>query len=171
MRLEEIASAQAERGEALIRLRRGVVVGVAILGGLLFATASGGVALYQANAALGRARASLGERDSALNSAQAELQLLVRRLGQAREEISNQASRLSELSRASASAEQLRDTQAELAATQEELRSIHERAVAVEQTVFWDSPAGPVLMEFGPPLQTEEPDRTDDYRFSTKTRF
>ncbi|HCK84575.1 MAG TPA: hypothetical protein DHW63_08675, partial [Hyphomonadaceae bacterium] len=84
LRLEEIAQAQAERGEALIRLRRGVVVGVAILGVMLLATAAGGVALYQVNGQLERVSASLSERNGALSAAHAELERVATALGEAR---------------------------------------------------------------------------------------
>jgi hypothetical protein len=56
-----------------MRLRRGVVIGVAILGVMLLATAAGGVALYQANERLGQLSASLDQRDATLVSVQAEL--------------------------------------------------------------------------------------------------
>ncbi|MBI1250040.1 MAG: outer membrane protein assembly factor BamA [Alphaproteobacteria bacterium] len=38
-------------------------------------------------------------------------------------------------------------------------------------SVFWDSPFGPVQFDFAQPLVREEFDRTESFRFSTRTRF
>ncbi|MBX9745460.1 MAG: BamA/TamA family outer membrane protein, partial [Hyphomonadaceae bacterium] len=44
------------------------------------------------------------------------------------------------------------------------------RAVA-GLSVFWDSPFGPVQFDFAYPLQNEEYDQVEEFRFSTRTRF
>jgi len=44
------------------------------------------------------------------------------------------------------------------------------RAVA-GVSVFWDSPFGPVQFDFAQPLQNEEYDQVEEFRFSTRTRF
>jgi outer membrane protein insertion porin family len=44
------------------------------------------------------------------------------------------------------------------------------RAVA-GVTVFWDSPFGPVQFDFSQPLASEDYDQTEEFRFSTRTRF
>jgi outer membrane protein insertion porin family len=38
-------------------------------------------------------------------------------------------------------------------------------------TFFWDSPFGPVQFDFAQPIQSEEYDNTEEFRFSTRTRF
>lgn len=38
-------------------------------------------------------------------------------------------------------------------------------------SVFWDSPFGPVQFDFAQPFAREEYDRTETFRFSTRTRF
>jgi outer membrane protein insertion porin family len=38
-------------------------------------------------------------------------------------------------------------------------------------SVFWDSPFGPVQFDFARPLQYEEYDRREEFRFSTRTNF
>jgi outer membrane protein insertion porin family len=42
---------------------------------------------------------------------------------------------------------------------------------SVGVSVFWDSPFGPVQFDFAHPLAQEEYDRTQEFRFSTRTRF
>jgi outer membrane protein insertion porin family len=44
------------------------------------------------------------------------------------------------------------------------------RAVA-GVTVYWDSPFGPVQFDFAHPLQNEEYDQVEEFRFSSRTRF
>ncbi|MGE0737477.1 MAG: outer membrane protein assembly factor BamA, partial [Alphaproteobacteria bacterium] len=44
------------------------------------------------------------------------------------------------------------------------------RAVA-GLSVFWDSPFGPVQFDFAQPLEYEEYDQLEEFRFSTRTRF
>lgn len=43
--------------------------------------------------------------------------------------------------------------------------------VAAGVSVFWDSPFGPVQFDFAQPLQYEEYDRREEFRFSTRTNF
>jgi len=43
--------------------------------------------------------------------------------------------------------------------------------VAAGISVFWDSPFGPVQFDFAQPLQYEEYDRREQFRFSTRTNF
>jgi len=43
--------------------------------------------------------------------------------------------------------------------------------VAAGVSVFWDSPFGPVQFDFAHPLQYEEYDRREEFRFSTRTNF
>lgn len=43
--------------------------------------------------------------------------------------------------------------------------------VAAGISVFWDSPFGPVQFDFAQPLQREDYDRTQEFRFSTRTQF
>lgn len=43
--------------------------------------------------------------------------------------------------------------------------------VAAGVSVFWDSPFGPVQFDFAQPLQHEDYDRTEEFRFSTRTQF
>jgi len=43
--------------------------------------------------------------------------------------------------------------------------------VAAGVSVFWDSPFGPVQFDFAHPLQFEEYDRREEFRFSTRTNF
>jgi len=38
-------------------------------------------------------------------------------------------------------------------------------------SIFWDSPFGPVQFDFAQPFAREEYDRTESFRFSTRTRF
>ncbi len=38
-------------------------------------------------------------------------------------------------------------------------------------TFFWDSPFGPVQFDFAQPIQNEEYDEVEEFRFSTRTRF
>jgi outer membrane protein insertion porin family len=38
-------------------------------------------------------------------------------------------------------------------------------------SVYWDSPFGPVQFDFSQPLEYEEYDRQEQFRFSTRTRF
>ena len=38
-------------------------------------------------------------------------------------------------------------------------------------SVFWDSPFGPVQFDFAQPLANEDYDQTEEFRFSTRTRF
>lgn len=38
-------------------------------------------------------------------------------------------------------------------------------------SVFWDSPFGPVQFDFAQPLQYEEYDKREEFRFSTRTQF
>ncbi len=38
-------------------------------------------------------------------------------------------------------------------------------------SIFWDSPFGPVQFDFAEPFQKEDYDRTESFRFSTRTRF
>jgi outer membrane protein insertion porin family len=42
---------------------------------------------------------------------------------------------------------------------------------SVGVSVFWDSPFGPVQFDFAHPLAKEEYDKTEGFRFSTRTRF
>lgn len=42
---------------------------------------------------------------------------------------------------------------------------------SVGVSIFWDSPFGPVQFDFAQPLAKEEYDRTEGFRFSTRTRF
>ncbi len=42
---------------------------------------------------------------------------------------------------------------------------------SVGVSVFWDSPFGPVQFDFAHPLAEEEYDKTQEFRFSTRTRF
>jgi outer membrane protein insertion porin family len=42
---------------------------------------------------------------------------------------------------------------------------------SVGVSIFWDSPFGPVQFDFAHPLAKEEYDRTETFRFSTRTRF
>lgn len=42
---------------------------------------------------------------------------------------------------------------------------------SVGVSIFWDSPFGPVQFDFAHPLAREEYDRTEGFRFSTRTRF
>ena len=42
---------------------------------------------------------------------------------------------------------------------------------SVGVSIFWDSPFGPVQFDFAHPLAQEEYDRTEGFRFSTRTRF
>lgn len=42
---------------------------------------------------------------------------------------------------------------------------------SVGVSVFWDSPFGPVQFDFARPLAEEEYDKTQEFRFSTRTRF
>ncbi len=42
---------------------------------------------------------------------------------------------------------------------------------SVGVSIFWDSPFGPVQFDFAHPLAKEEYDRTEGFRFSTRTRF
>lgn len=43
--------------------------------------------------------------------------------------------------------------------------------VAAGISVFWDSPFGPVQFDFARPLEYEEYDRREEFRFSTRTNF
>jgi outer membrane protein insertion porin family len=43
--------------------------------------------------------------------------------------------------------------------------------VAAGVSVFWDSPFGPVQFDFAQPLQHEDYDQTEEFRFSTRTQF
>jgi outer membrane protein insertion porin family len=43
--------------------------------------------------------------------------------------------------------------------------------VAAGVSVFWDSPFGPVQFDFAQPLQYEDYDRREEFRFSTRTNF
>ena len=43
--------------------------------------------------------------------------------------------------------------------------------VAAGVSIFWDSPFGPVQFDFAQPLQYEEYDRREQFRFSTRTQF
>jgi len=43
--------------------------------------------------------------------------------------------------------------------------------VAAGVSVFWDSPFGPVQFDFAQPLQYEDYDRREEFRFSTRTSF
>jgi outer membrane protein insertion porin family len=43
--------------------------------------------------------------------------------------------------------------------------------VAAGVSVFWDSPFGPVQFDFARPLEYEEYDRREEFRFSTRTNF
>lgn len=43
--------------------------------------------------------------------------------------------------------------------------------VAAGVSIFWDSPFGPVQFDFAQPLQYEEYDRREQFRFSTRTNF
>jgi outer membrane protein insertion porin family len=43
--------------------------------------------------------------------------------------------------------------------------------VAAGVSVFWDSPFGPVQFDFAQPLEHEEYDQTEEFRFSTRTNF
>lgn len=43
--------------------------------------------------------------------------------------------------------------------------------VAAGVSVFWDSPFGPVQFDFAHPLQYEDYDRREEFRFSTRTNF
>lgn len=43
--------------------------------------------------------------------------------------------------------------------------------VAAGVSVFWDSPFGPVQFDFAQPLEFEEYDRREEFRFSTRTNF
>lgn len=43
--------------------------------------------------------------------------------------------------------------------------------VAAGVSVFWDSPFGPVQFDFAQPLQYEDYDRREQFRFSTRTQF
>ncbi|MBK6704341.1 MAG: BamA/TamA family outer membrane protein [Caulobacteraceae bacterium] len=43
--------------------------------------------------------------------------------------------------------------------------------VAAGVSVFWDSPFGPVQFDFAQPLQYEDYDRREQFRFSTRTSF
>lgn len=38
-------------------------------------------------------------------------------------------------------------------------------------SIFWDSPFGPVQFDFSHPFAREDFDRTESFRFSTRTRF
>lgn len=42
---------------------------------------------------------------------------------------------------------------------------------SVGVSIFWDSPFGPVQFDFAHPLAKEEYDKTESFRFSTRTRF
>jgi outer membrane protein insertion porin family len=42
---------------------------------------------------------------------------------------------------------------------------------SVGVSIFWDSPFGPVQFDFAHPIAKEEYDRTEGFRFSTRTRF
>lgn len=43
--------------------------------------------------------------------------------------------------------------------------------VAAGVSIFWDSPFGPVQFDFAQPLQYEDYDRREQFRFSTRTQF
>jgi outer membrane protein insertion porin family len=43
--------------------------------------------------------------------------------------------------------------------------------VAAGISVFWDSPFGPVQFDFAQPLASEDYDKTEEFRFSTRTNF
>ncbi|WP_135210182.1 outer membrane protein assembly factor BamA [Vitreimonas flagellata] len=43
--------------------------------------------------------------------------------------------------------------------------------VSAGVSVFWDSPFGPVQFDFAQPLEHEEYDQTEEFRFSTRTNF
>lgn len=43
--------------------------------------------------------------------------------------------------------------------------------VAAGVSIFWDSPFGPVQFDFATPLEYEEYDRREEFRFSTRTNF
>ena len=43
--------------------------------------------------------------------------------------------------------------------------------VAAGISVFWDSPFGPVQFDFAQPLAHEDYDKTEEFRFSTRTNF
>ncbi|MGQ0531336.1 MAG: outer membrane protein assembly factor BamA [Caulobacteraceae bacterium] len=43
--------------------------------------------------------------------------------------------------------------------------------VAAGVSVFWDSPFGPVQFDFAHPIQREDYDRVEEFRFSTRTQF
>ncbi len=43
--------------------------------------------------------------------------------------------------------------------------------VAAGVSIFWDSPFGPVQFDFAQPLQYEDYDRREQFRFSTRTSF
>ena len=43
--------------------------------------------------------------------------------------------------------------------------------VSAGVSVFWDSPFGPVQFDFAHPIESEEYDKTEEFRFSTRTNF
>jgi Outer membrane protein/protective antigen OMA87 len=43
--------------------------------------------------------------------------------------------------------------------------------VAAGVSIYWDSPFGPVQFDLSQPLEYEEYDRREQFRFSTRTRF